>query len=54
LLHDAIAVAKNAGLPWETKPIVLTPSDKLVTLVRESQQLGAKDDSEADTNVDAK
>lgn len=39
LFNDAISVAKKAGLPWNTEPIVLTPSKALVELVRKSQEL---------------
>ena len=38
LLNDAIADARNAGLPWEGE-IYLTPSSELVELVRRSQEL---------------
>ena len=47
LLKQAIAVARDAGLPWEGE-VELTPSPDLVELVRRSQELasasGAADD----------
>ena len=47
LLNQAIAGARDAGLPWEGE-IELTPSPELVELVRRSQELasasGAADD----------
>jgi CRISPR-associated protein Csb1 len=46
LLNDAIKAAKDAGLPWKTDPIVLTPSKALVELVRKSQELAVSDSSE--------
>lgn len=39
LLNEAIAKAKEAGLPWESQPLMLTPSKSLADLVRKSQQL---------------
>jgi CRISPR-associated protein Csb1 len=46
LLKDAIAAAKKAGLPWETEPVVLTPSKQLVELVRKSQELAVSEAGE--------
>lgn len=43
LLNDAIADARNAGLPWEGE-INLTPSSELVELVRRSQELDLESD----------
>ena len=47
LLNQAIAAARDAGLPWEGE-VELTPSPELVELVRRSQELasasGAADD----------
>ncbi|MBN8458279.1 MAG: type I-U CRISPR-associated protein Cas7 [Verrucomicrobia bacterium] len=39
LLKEAIAKAKEAGLPWESQPLMLKPSKSLADLVRKSQQL---------------
>jgi CRISPR-associated protein Csb1 len=46
LLADAAAEAKAAQLEWETSPIELKPSADLLELVRKSQQLAVKSDSE--------
>jgi CRISPR-associated protein Csb1 len=43
LLDDAVAAAKKAKLPWNTDPIVLTPSKQLVELVAKSQALAITD-----------
>ena len=43
LLDDAVAAAKKAKLPWNTDPIVLTPSKQLVELVAKSQALAVTD-----------
>ena len=40
LLVDAIAMAREAGLPWENR-IELTPSSELIQLVRRSQELAS-------------
>jgi CRISPR-associated protein Csb1 len=37
--REAVAAAKNAGLPWLDDELVLTPSPQLVELVRRSQAL---------------
>jgi CRISPR-associated protein Csb1 len=39
LLKEAIAAAKDAGLPWHEQPLKLVPSPDLVKLVVKSQQL---------------
>jgi len=39
VFKEAIAEAKAKGLPWREKPLRLKPSDKLLTLVRRSQEL---------------
>lgn len=39
LYHDAFAAAKNAGFDFAAEPIRLTPQDKLVAIVRRSQEL---------------
>jgi CRISPR-associated protein Csb1 len=41
LLHDAVKVAKDAGLPWMDQELTLTPSPELVALVKKSQDLAA-------------
>lgn len=40
LLEMALGAAKEHGLVWEEKPVVLQPQQKLVDLVRKSQLLG--------------
>jgi CRISPR-associated protein Csb1 len=47
LFSDAVAAVKKSGLPWNTDPIVLTPSKALVELVRKSQELAV---AEPDAN----
>lgn len=39
LLKEAIDAAISIGLPWRKEPIILVPSDDLVTLVVKSQRL---------------
>lgn len=39
LLNEAIAAAKDVGLPWREEALTLIPSDKLVQVVVKSQQL---------------
>ncbi|QDS85931.1 CRISPR-associated protein (Cas_GSU0053) [Rosistilla ulvae] len=50
LLEESIAKAVEAQLPWNTEPLVLKPAQKLVDLVRKSQELavtsGAEDGGE--------
>ena len=43
LFDDAVKTAKSAKLPWNTDPIVLTPSKQLVELVRKSQELSVSE-----------
>ena len=43
LFDDAVKAAKSAKLPWNTDPIVLTPSKQLVELVRKSQELSVSE-----------
>jgi CRISPR-associated protein Csb1 len=45
LLLEAISKAKEAGLPWETKPLELKPSKSLADLIRKSQQLQRDSDT---------
>lgn len=47
LFEDAVKKAKEAGLPWLEKPLVLTPSEQLVKLVVKSQRLAAKQGGDA-------
>lgn len=47
LLGQAVAKAREAGLPWEGE-IVLTPSPNLVDLVRRSQKLASASGAEED------
>lgn len=42
LLHEAVEAAKQAGLPWRSEPLTLTPSENLVKLVVKSQEQAAK------------
>ena len=39
---EAVAKAKDAGLPWMEEELTLTPSPELVALVKKSQELAAK------------
>lgn len=41
ILNEAVAEAKSAGLPWNEKPVVLTPKDDLAKLVKKSHELAA-------------
>jgi len=42
LLNEAVKAAEAVGITWQTEPIRLVPSDKLVKLVRKSQELEAQ------------
>ncbi len=46
LLKDAVDHAKGAGLQWLEEKVVLKPSIELVELVRQSQELAAKEKGE--------
>ena len=46
LLNAAITAATNAGLPWRTADLVLTPSKGLSDLVTRSRQLATQSDGE--------
>jgi len=46
MLKDAVEQAKGVGLPWQSEPLVLTPSDELVKLVVKSQQLAVQQGGE--------
>ncbi len=39
LLDETTATAKEFGLPWETEPIILSPQEKLVDLIKKSRSL---------------
>jgi CRISPR-associated protein Csb1 len=43
LLSEAIEAAKRAGLPWMEEKLTLKPSPELIELVRQSQELAAKE-----------
>jgi CRISPR-associated protein Csb1 len=46
LLNKAIEAAKQAGLPWMEGKLTLTPSPELIELVRQSQEMAAKEKGE--------
>jgi len=48
LFNDAVAAARDAGLPWREEPLVLRPSDELVNLVVKSQQLAVQQGGDSD------
>ena len=39
MFEKAVNEAKGFGLPWRTEPLVLTPSEKLIELIRRSIQI---------------
>jgi len=41
IFEKAVSAAKDAGLPWNTKPITLKPSPQLIELVKRSQAIAA-------------
>ena len=41
LLAKAVAAAKDDGIVWRDKPLVLKPLQQLVELVRQSQSMAA-------------
>ena len=43
LLGEAVKAAESAGLTWMKDRLTLTPSEELVKLVRQSQELAAKE-----------
>ncbi len=51
LLNDAVEYAETLGLTWRKEPLVLTPSDQLVQLVKKSQELAAAQGAEAEGDV---
>ena len=46
LLAGAIDAAVRAGLPWEVDELLLTPTDRLVELVRRSHEISATGDGD--------
>ena len=44
LLNESVAAVRQAGLPWRAEPLQLRPSEKLVELVRRSQELAVQSD----------
>jgi len=46
LLNKSVDAATRAGLPWETKPVKLTPSPELIALVKKSQELAKAGEEE--------
>jgi CRISPR-associated protein Csb1 len=46
LLSKAIVAAKSAGLPWMEQKLTLKPSPELIELVRQSQEMAAKEKGE--------
>jgi CRISPR-associated protein Csb1 len=37
--QGAIAMAKKAGLPWNAEPVLLSPQQKLIDLIRKSREI---------------
>ncbi|WP_145422603.1 type I-U CRISPR-associated RAMP protein Csb1/Cas7u [Planctomycetes bacterium K23_9] len=48
IYNDAVAAVQKAGLPWRTERVVLKPSQKLVKLVRASQEKATNDPEAVD------
>lgn len=46
IYNEAVKAAVKLGLPWEMKPIPLTPSPELIALVKKSQELAAVEGGE--------
>ena len=46
ILRQALAAAKDAGAAWESATLTLRPSDRLIELIRKSQELAKKEDGE--------
>lgn len=44
--NEAIAAALQSGLKWMEEKLVLQPSEKLIKLIRLSQEAAAKEESE--------
>jgi len=41
IYNEAVMGATTLGLPWQTAPLILTPSPELIALVKKSQELAA-------------
>jgi CRISPR-associated protein Csb1 len=50
LLGDAVGTARQTGLQWMEQTLTLKPSPELVDLVRQSQELAAKEKGEGDAS----
>lgn len=48
LLNEAISDAEAAGVTWQKEPIRLVPSEKLINLVKRSQELAATAEEEGE------
>lgn len=48
LLNEAISAAQQAGLPWMQEKLTLKPSPELIELVRQSQEMAAKEKGEGE------
>jgi len=48
LLNEAVSEAEAAGVTWQKEPIRLRPSEKLVNLVKRSQELAATAEEEGE------
>jgi CRISPR-associated protein Csb1 len=48
LLKDAVAAANQAGLGWMEKTLTLRPSPELIELIRQSQEVAAKEKGEGE------
>lgn len=48
LLGEAVKAAESLGLAWMKEKLTLTPSDELVKLVKQSQELAAKEKGEGE------
>lgn len=46
IYKEAVKAAVELGLPWETAPVMLTPSPELIALVRKSEKLRAVEGGE--------
>lgn len=44
LLNEAVSVATSLGLPWETSPVTLKPSDKLIGLISKNRATESADE----------
>jgi CRISPR-associated protein Csb1 len=48
LLAEAAERASSAGVEWRTEPLILSPSDALLDLVRRSQETAVKEGGDSD------